>query len=130
MIGIDTNVLVRYLTQDDQNQAKIATQAIEGLTVRRPGFLGLVTLAETSWVLRRTYGLDADEVNRVLAAVVSADEFVVENPAVVAQALEAAVAGADFADVLITETARQAGCEHTVTFDRRAAKLAGMQLLS
>ncbi|MBB5789097.1 PIN domain-containing protein [Jiangella mangrovi] len=130
MIGVDTNVLVRYLTQDDPAQARIATRVIESLTVRQPGYLGLVTLAETSWVLQRSYGFDASEVTRVLSDVVSADEFVVENPAVVGQALDAAAAGADFADALIAETARQAGCDHTVTFDRRAAKLAGVRLLA
>ena len=130
MIGLDTNVLVRYLTQDDPAQARIASRAIESLSARRPGYLGVVTLIETSWVLTYTYGFDAKDVTHVLEDVVNADEFVVENPAVVGRALEAAAAGADFADALIAETARQAGCERTVTFDRRAVKRAGMQLLA
>lgn len=131
MIGVDTNVLVRYLTQDDPAQARLATKAIEGLTATQPGYLGIVTLVETSWVLRHAYGFDAKDVTEVLEDLVSTDEFVVENPALVGRALEAAAAGADFADALIADTARQAGCEHTVTFDRRAAKdIAGMRLLT
>lgn len=130
MIGIDTNVLVRYLTQDDPVQAPIATRVIESLTVKAPGHLGVVTLVETSWVLRHTYGFDAKDVIHVLQDVVNADEFVVENPTVVGQALDQASAGADFADALIAESARQAGCDHTVTFDRRAAaRVASMQLI-
>ncbi|TDD65704.1 PIN domain-containing protein [Jiangella aurantiaca] len=128
MIGLDTNVLVRYLTQDDDAQAEIANRTIDQLTVEEPGYLGVVTLVETFWVLRRTYGFDGNEVTRVLSDVVTADEFIVENPAVVQRALEAATAGAEFADAVIAETARQAGCEQTVTFDRRAAKVAGMHL--
>ncbi|SDU72508.1 PIN domain-containing protein [Jiangella alkaliphila] len=130
MIGVDTNVLVRYLTQDDPAQAPIATKALESLTVRRPGYLGVVTLVETSWVLRHTYGFDAQDVTSALSDLVNADEFVVENPAVVDRALKAASGGADFADAVIAETARQAGCEHTVTFDRRAAKAVDMRLLT
>jgi predicted nucleic-acid-binding protein len=130
MIGIDTDVLVRYLTQDDSAEARIANRAIEALTVEQPGYVSIVTLAETEWELRNIYGFHAKEVTQVLRELVTADEIVVENPAVVGRAMDAAAAGADLADALIAETARQAGCEHTVTFDRRAAKAAGMQLLA
>lgn len=130
MIGIDTDVLVRYLTQDDSAKARIANRAIEALTVEQPGYVSIVALAETEWELRNIYGFHAKEVTQVLRELVTADEIVVENPAVVGRAVDAAAAGAELADALIAETARQAGCEHTVTFDRRAAKAAGMQLLT
>lgn len=130
MIGIDTNVLVRYLTQDDEAQAEIASRTIDQLTVEEPGYLGVVALVETFWVLRRTYGFAGGEVTQVLSEVVAADEIAVENPAVVDRALGAAAEGADFADAVIAETARQAGCERTVTFDRHAAKTAAMRLLT
>lgn len=130
MIGLDTNVLIRYLTQDDTAQARLASRAIESLTVEKPGYLPVVTLVETSWVLRHTYGFEAEVITQVLGDVVAADEFVVETPTVVRRALEATTTGADFADALIAESARHAGCDRVVTFDRRAAKVDGMQLLT
>lgn len=87
--------------------------------------MGVVTLIETYWVLRHTYGFDTKKVLEVLADVVAADEFVVENSTVVSRALEAATAGADLADALIAESARHAGCDRVMTFDRHAVKVAG-----
>jgi predicted nucleic-acid-binding protein len=129
MIGLDTNVLIRYLTQDDARQARIANRTIDNLTVEQPGFVGVVTLVELFWVLRRTYGFEENEVIQVLADMLAADEFVIENPAVVRRALDAAAEGADLADALIAESARLAGCDRVVTFDRRTVKAAGMHLL-
>jgi predicted nucleic-acid-binding protein len=61
MIGLDTNILVRYLAQDDPIQSQRATEIIEGLTEDNLGFINIVALVETAWVLDRAYGVPASE---------------------------------------------------------------------
>lgn len=131
MIGLDTNVLVRYITQDDPLQAAAATRVIEALTVEEPGYLTGGVLVETYWVLRTTYGFSREDVVSALGAVVAADEFVVENETIVRNALIlAGSTGADFADAVIVASCRHAGCADVVTFDKNAAKSLGVRLLS
>lgn len=130
MIGLDTNVLVRYLTQDDPAQAAAANRLIESLTVDDPGYLTVVVLVETHWVLRFTYGFARQDVLHALTNVVAADEFMIENEGAVRRALaSAASAAADFADAVIAATCRQAGCADVVTFDRKASNALGVRLL-
>ena len=129
MIGLDTNVLVRYLTQDDPLQSPRATAIIERqLTELEPGFVNLVALVETVWVLRRAYGYSrdaaADEVERLLQI----DSLVLSHQAEVFLAMRALKDGvAEFADALIGELNASAGCRHTLTFDRRALRLVGFE---
>ena len=130
MIGLDTNVLVRYLMQDDDVQSPIATRCIESLTAESPGFLTLVATVETVWVLSRAYRLTRDQISQVLEALLHSREIVIDEGADVLRALRAFQDGsADFADCLIERLASRAGCERTVTFDTRAARSAGMTLL-
>ena len=69
MIGIDTNVLVRFLTQDDPEQSALASDVFEReLSARNPGFIGLVVLAETVWVLQSAYDATSDEVLDIVAS--------------------------------------------------------------
>jgi predicted nucleic-acid-binding protein len=131
MIGLDTNILVRYLAQDDPVQSRKATVLIEGhLTEQTPGFISIVALAETIWVLQRAYGLTEKEIATVLERVLQADTLVVEHEAAVATALSALWNGyGSFADALIGAINAQAGCTRTVTFDRKAVRLPGFQVL-
>ncbi len=131
MIGLDTNILIRYLTQDDPVQSPKATSLIEdGLTEDNPGFVGVVTLAETVWVLSRSYGLDDKEVAADLRLVLSADTLVVEYEREVFTAMTALDEGqGKFADALVAAIALKAGCSHTLTFDRKASRLPGLELL-
>ena len=129
MIGLDTNVLVRYLVQDDPDQSARATALIEGLDEQRRGFVSIVVLVELSWVLRRAYGVSVDDVHAVVDRLLRAREVVVQEADVVRLALRRALAGADFPDAVIGELGSRAGCEATVTFDARAAELAGMRLV-
>ncbi len=130
MIGIDTNVLVRYLMQDDELQSPIATQFIESLTTEDPGFISLVVTVETTWVLSRAYKLTREQVVQVLEALVRSRELIVAEAANIVCALHVFQSGsADFADCLIERLANQAGCSETVTFDSSAAMSAGMTLL-
>ena len=130
MIGLDTNVLVRYLTQDDPAQARTATQIIEQrLTLANPGFVSVVTMAELVWVLDRAYGLSAQEIAAAVERMLQVDVLVVENEQEVFMAMIALKQGLGaFADALIGELALRAGCKHTLTFDKKAARLKTFEL--
>ena len=136
MIGLDSNVLVRYLAQDDAAQSAKATRLIEGeLNQRQPGFISLIVLVETCWVLKRLYGATPTELRETVNDLLDARQFSVERRPLVARALArlakltvSTAATADIADALIAEIAADAGCERTVTFDKAATKL-GMTLL-
>jgi predicted nucleic-acid-binding protein len=130
MIGLDTNVLVRYVMQDDPKQSAKASQLIESLTPEVPGFVPLVALVELVWVLTSCYDLTREQVTQALSALVRAKEIVLDRAEQVSQALRIfSASGADFADCLIERTAAAAGCEKTMTFDRQAAKGAAMTLI-
>lgn len=129
MIGLNTNVLVRYLVQDDADQAAKATVVVEALDEEHKGFVSIVVLVELVWVLRRAYDVAPDEVSAMLDRLLRAKEVVVQHADVVRLALRRAASGADFADAVISELAAAAGCDRTVTFDVRAARYAGVQLL-
>lgn len=129
MIGLDTNVLVRYLVQDDPDQSALASAVIEDLDEGRRGFLSLVVLVELHWVLRRAYGVGAAEVLDVLDRLLRARELLVQDADLVRRAWRRAKGGADFPDALIAELGDAAGCEVTVTFDQQAARSVGMRLL-
>ncbi len=130
MIGLDTNVVIRYLVQDDPAQAALANEVFEKLTPRDRGFIALVTAVEVGWVLQRGYKVARQDVVEVLTRLIEAPELEFERPTILRRALALAAAGADLGDAVIAESGRRAGCSHVVTFDRRAARQAGMELLS
>lgn len=131
MIGLDTNVLVRYLAQDDAIQSPQATQIIERqLTEKRPGFISLVTMVETVWVLDRVYGLSNHEVASALAGILQADTLFIQNEQEVFTAMVALKAGAgSFPDALIGALGEWAGCTATLTFDKKAKRLKQFHLI-
>lgn len=129
MIGLDTNVVVRYLVQDDPDQSAVASAFVEDLTETDPGFLSLVTVVELYWVLRRAYKVDDVRCAELLEGLLSVRELRVDQDTVVRAALTANRGGRDFADAVIAELGRAAGCDHTVTFDQRAARDGAMELL-
>lgn len=129
MIGLDTNVLVRYLVQDDPAQAAAASAVIDRLTENDPGYLSLVTVVELHWVLRRAYQISSARCGELIEGLLDSRELRVDQAATVRAALTAGREGLDFADALIAELGRAAGCDHTVTFDRRAATSTAMRLL-
>ena len=130
MIGLDTNVLVRYIMQDDKRQSPLATRLMESLSSSSPGFVPLVSVVELAWVLTSAYGLDRSQLVAALQGLLRTREIVVERAAIVWKALRLFQgANADFADCLIERSAASAGCAWTVTFDRGAAKECGMRLI-
>jgi len=132
MVGIDTNVLVRYLTQDDPKQSAIATRFIEDrLSAENPGFVSAVTLCEIAWVLAMSYSADRKGIRKTVENLLATKQLVIERAELVWKALRASEgAPADFSDALIGQLAIAHGAEKTVTFDRTAAKLSGFELLA
>ena len=130
MTGLDTNVLVRYVMQDDPRQSPRATSLIESLTPEEPGFVPVVVLVELVWVLSGSYGLERAQVATVLSTLLRSKELVVDRADLVTQALRRySASGADFADALIERLSAAAGCPATMTFDAGAVKAAGMTLV-
>jgi predicted nucleic-acid-binding protein len=127
VIGIDTNLLVRFITQDDPRQSAIANDVFETrLTQAEPGFVSVVAMAETAWVLERSYRLSDKEVAAAIERVLQTENLVVENEQAVFTAMTALKDGlGTFSDALIGALGANAGCRHTLTFDRRAARLPG-----
>lgn len=135
MKGLDTNVLVRYLAQDDPAQSARATRLIETeLTAAEPGFISAVVLAELCWVLKRLYAATPHELVDTVADLLAGAQFHVDQrdavQATVRHLRENASSKAHLPDVLIAQIARLQGCDQTLTFDRKAARAAGMVLLS
>ena len=130
MIGLDTNILVRYLAQDDPVQSPRATKIIESrMTEANPGFITVVAMVETVWVLDRAYGLSDGEIAAALERILQADTLVVENEQEVFMATMALKEGnGSFADALVAGLGARAGCARTLTFDKSALSLPGFEL--
>lgn len=131
MIGLDTNVLVRYLAQDDAIQSPQASALIESLTADSPGYVSMVSVVELVWVLAGCYATPKPDLCEILESLLRTKELVVAQAGIVWKALRKfRVTNADFADCLIVYSGIEAGCEHTMTFDKGAAKGCGMSLLT
>jgi len=130
VIGLDTNVLVRYFAQDDAAQSAAANKVMANLGKDDPGFVSLVVLCELVWVLEDAYGVAKPQLLEVLRSLLESDELVIERKPVAWAALEQFQASnMDFSDAVIALCGIDAGCQHTLTFDRAAAKSKGFSLL-
>jgi predicted nucleic-acid-binding protein len=131
VIGLDTNVLVRYIMQDDIKQSPLATRVVESLTADSPGFIPVVAIVELAWVLSSAYELSRTQLIDAFEALLRTKELMIERGEIVWKGLRLLQrGGGDFADCLIACSAEAAGCTKTVTFDRGAAKNCGMTLVS
>jgi predicted nucleic-acid-binding protein len=131
MIGLDTNVLVRYIMQDEPKQSPKATRLIESLDIDNLGYISLVSVLELYWVLTSSYELTGTQVAQALEVILRSKQLRVERADQVMRALRVFGQGkADFADCLIERAASGAGCSQTMTFDVGAAKHAGMTLMA
>jgi predicted nucleic-acid-binding protein len=124
VIGLDTNILVRYLAQDDPIQSPKATAVIEQrLTEENPGFVSVVAMVETVWVLDRAYGLASSDIAAAIERMLQTDVLRIENEQDVFTAMIALKEGRGaFADALIGALGTRAGCSRTLTFDRNALR--------
>ena len=130
MPGIDTNVLVRYLVEDDPEQAQAARALLEGLTTDRPGFICREVLVELVWVLGRAYRFSRAQIAFVLDQLGSTDGLVVEAGDDVAHAaIRYSIGGADFPDLMILAAAERAGARPLYTFDRALGRVDGARLV-
>ncbi|MBP8919441.1 MAG: type II toxin-antitoxin system VapC family toxin [Micropruina sp.] len=129
LTGIDTNVLLRVLLQDDPVQGPIAARFLRELGTGSPGFITQVTLAETYWVLARAKRLPRATCLAVIRRLVETEVLEFDDGEGVVRALSLAEAGADFADALIQGAMELFGVDETVTFDRAAAERLGWTLL-
>ena len=125
MIGLDTNVLVRFLLQDDPAQAAIVNRFLEGsCTPDEPCVVNRATLCELVWVLTSAYKYRRPQIAQVLDLILRTNRLEVENAAEARAALHLFRNGrADFADCLVGVTNRSLGCRATITFDRDAARM-------
>ena len=127
MRAIDTNVVVRLITRDDERQA-LAADAL----VKDGAWLSLVALIETAWVLAAVYEFTPQQLNRAFSMLLEHEHIVVEHPVAVKRALDVSHTRSklSFADCLLVEIARQAGFLPLVTFDRDLAKLDDIELVT
>jgi predicted nucleic-acid-binding protein len=130
MIGLDTNILIRYLVQDDPIQSRRATEIIERrLTEENPGFVSIVAIVEIAWVLERAYRLTDNEIAAAIERMLQTDVLVVENEQEVFSAMIALKEGQGwFANAVIAALGTRAGCCCTLTFDQKARRLPGFEL--
>jgi predicted nucleic-acid-binding protein len=130
LLAIDSSVLVRYFINDSPAQSRAATRLLEqDCSETAPAYLSLGALLETIWVLRSSYNVSPADVAQIVTRLLDAKQLVVAQRAVVLRALD--TSGQGLADAIIHELGREAGCEETITFDRRFARLPlpGVRLL-
>ena len=130
MIGLDTNLLVRYITLDDPAQASRAEQIIDRqCTTAEPGFVSLVSVVELAWVLESFYKFSSDQIAGTMQQILQTDSLSVQNEREVFTAMIALKTGtASFEDALIGALGTWAGCTTTFTFDKKAARLPNFRL--
>jgi predicted nucleic-acid-binding protein len=130
MIGIDTNILTRFFAKDNHLQTLKARAILASLTLEEPGWVPLATILELVWVLTSSFRANRLQVCALLDELLGREEIVIENADMIHHAMDMYRRGnADFADCLISSSARAAGCSKTLTFDKDGAKTAGMTLV-
>ncbi|MBI4704913.1 MAG: type II toxin-antitoxin system VapC family toxin [Deltaproteobacteria bacterium] len=127
MIALDTNVLVRFLVDDDQIQADKAARLLRRAAHRRERlFVSDVVVCEMVWVLRSCYQVTREEIAATIESMLKTRQLLFASPDLLAHALHAYRSGqGDFADYVIRERARQAGCDRVATFDGALVREAG-----
>ena len=132
MIGIDTNILLRLVLQDDVEQSRKALKLFGGLSQDNPGFINATVLMEFIWTARRHAKMTRDELKRVLSGLLDSDNIVLEDENVIELVLDEMERNSkEFTDIFISLKNRERGCDKTMTFDRVAAStVPGMELLT
>lgn len=130
MKALDTNILLRFVVRDDENQFAKARSFLTARSADDPAFVSLVVLVEFAWTLRHRYGRSRSEIRSVVSDLLDARELVFEDESHLSVIVANAIRG-DLADHLVSYCAQRAGCSSTVTFDKDSAKVvAGMELLT
>ena len=131
MIGLDTNVLIRYIVQDDAVQSKNATEFLEKhCSISTPGFINNIVICEIVWVLQSCYKYKKEIIINVVKRILTTKEFIVDNSENLWKTLDEFSNGkADFSDYLIGKINKHRGCEFTITFDTLASASKEFKLL-
>ncbi|TXH70730.1 MAG: PIN domain-containing protein [Thiothrix sp.] len=131
MIGLDTNILVRYITQDEPAQTELVNRFMEEqLTEQEPAVISHIVLCEVAWVLSRAYHYSRQQVGEVIHSILTCREFSVESADLAILAWQDYLQGhADFSDYLLSRVHQCLGASYTLTFDRKAAHSGLFQLL-
>jgi len=130
VIGLDTNILLRYFVKDDPIQTPLAVRTMYSLSPHEPGWISLLVLAELAWTLRRVFKLNRMAIAEVIAKLLNSQDIVIEQEEIVRQGLHLySTTKADFADCIIAVSARAMGCTTVATLDEVAARDLGMQLI-
>jgi len=124
MIGLDTNVLLRYITQDDPTQSNLATDFIDlNCTEETPGYICHIVLCELTWVLESNYKQSKEIIIQLIEELLQINQLEILQPETVWRALtDYKNSNADFADHLIAHSNKANGCTETITFDKKAGK--------
>ena len=131
MIGLDANVLARYIVEDDEKQARIATRLIDSCTAAEPGFVSHIVLIELTRVLSSCYNADKTALIAVIEQLLQTKQLLIEDGEIVWHALDDyKKSSADFSDCLLSRINHEKGCTTTMTFDKSAAKLPCMAPLT
>ncbi|MDH4104913.1 MAG: type II toxin-antitoxin system VapC family toxin [Gammaproteobacteria bacterium] len=131
MIGIDTNVLMRLLVRDHEGQVKAAERFVNAhCSGDEPGHVSRIVIAEIAWVLKDIYGYDRAQITSAIRGILNVSQLEIDSADEVHRAVaDYEKSSAGFTDCLVARLNASAGCEYTVTFDRKAAKLGGFKLL-
>jgi predicted nucleic-acid-binding protein len=131
MIGIDTNILLRLLVRDDEDQVRIVEQFMAShCSTQQPGYVSQLVIAELAWVLKDVYGYHRPQIASAINGLLKVASLEVESDDDIKDTVSDFVStSAGFTDCLLARTNVTAGCDYTVTFDRKAARLTGFRLL-
>lgn len=131
-IGLDANVLLRALLNDDPRQSALARELLSGLDEDRRGYLGVPAMLEVFWVLRSRYRVPRETITETIRELLTIRYLDVESSEAVAQALSMyQKRRAEFEDALLGERNAEAGCDFTYTFDRDASNaVSSMKILN
>ncbi len=132
MKGLDTNILLRYLVQDDEERSHAASLYIKKHCTReQPAFINRIVLCELVWVLETAYSYKREQIAGVLEKILQTSQFEIENTDEAWQALSLyRKEKIDFSDALIGACNKKSGCSKTATFDKNAGKTSDFELLS
>ena len=130
MVAVDTNVLVRYMVEDDESQTRLADEFVNNLTESNRGFISREVLLELVWVLDFTYSFPRDRIAKILTLLVRIREFQIENSDEVLEitALYGSASN-DFSDLMIRAAAKRVNALPLVTFDKKIARHEDVRLL-
>ena len=131
MIGLDANVLIRFLVDDEPQQSAQARQLLTSLTPDEPGHINLIALVETLWVLKHHYRIPRDRIIDTIEGLLNTPALKFQCGDEIRQAVQnSRTYNIDLPDALLMCLDINAGCTYTATFDRRATRLPGMKLIT